>query len=324
MLPAMNAACSVAGRAVGTATRSAPASRQPAHVFREFHVVADQHADLQAADARRCRPSRRRPRTAAFRSRRRGRLAVDPRAGAVDEDRAVVDRVARPARQNRHDGDAVGRGAGSQGGDLRDRRPARRARGSPRRRRSRSAPAPARSAAPRRRLSPRARRVDQREVGRDIAGLGLHLQGGEAHQSAVRRQAPSRRGRSPKRAIRPKTSAATATKKTDHRRHGRRVAVAQRVEDLDRQRLHGEADGHVGDDVFVERQHEGEGVAGDEIGQDRAAGRRSAGPCGRRRPWSRPPRPATRSIEAKPSDSVTSGSVTKKIAWLITTVQGWP
>ena len=31
-----------------------------------------------------------------------------------------------------------------------------------------------------------------------------------------------------------------------------------------------------------------------------------------------------RSIDAKPSDSVTSGSVTKKIAWLIAAVQGWP
>ena len=31
-----------------------------------------------------------------------------------------------------------------------------------------------------------------------------------------------------------------------------------------------------------------------------------------------------RSIEAKPSDSVTSGSVTKKIAWLMMAVQGWP
>ena len=31
-----------------------------------------------------------------------------------------------------------------------------------------------------------------------------------------------------------------------------------------------------------------------------------------------------RSIEAKPSDSVTSGSVTKKMAWLIAAVHGAP
>jgi hypothetical protein len=32
----------------------------------------------------------------------------------------------------------------------------------------------------------------------------------------------------------------------------------------------------------------------------------------------------SRSMEAKPSVSVTSGSVTKKMAWLITTVHGAP
>src|SRR5690606_7593236 len=60
-----------------------------------------------------------------------------------------------------------------------------------------------------------------------------------------------------------------------NRGHGRRVAIAQGVEDLDRQRLQGEAYGHIGDDILVERQHEREGVAGDEIGQDQRQYHRS-------------------------------------------------
>ena len=87
-------------------------------------------------------------------------------------------------------------------------------------------------------------------------------------RSSLEAQAPSSRGRSPKRAISPKTSAAKTTKSDRHRRHGRRVAVAERIEDLDRQRLDGEAGDHVGDDIFVEREHEGEGVAGKDVGAD--------------------------------------------------------
>ena len=45
------------------------------------------------------------------------------------------------------------------------------------------------------------------------------------------------------------------------RGHGGRVAVAQGVEDLDGDRLQREAHRHVGDDVFVQREDEGEGEA---------------------------------------------------------------
>ena len=59
------------------------------------------------------------------------------------------------------------------------------------------------------------RRVgDHGEVGGDVAGLRHHLEGGEAHQFSLDAQAPSSRGRSPKRATSPKTSAAKATKTT--------------------------------------------------------------------------------------------------------------
>jgi len=56
----------------------------------------------------------------------------------------------------------------------------------------------------------------------------------------------------------------------EHRygRHGWGISVARGVAYLDWQHFHRKADGHGSANIFVERQHEGKGVSGDDVGRD--------------------------------------------------------
>ena len=106
MLPEMNAAWSLAGSAVGHGDKVGAGLRQPPHILREFDVVADQHADLQAASStmQACGGAAREQ--ALFVVAVEVRLAIDPRLVAIDEDGAVVDCVAVALGKAREDRDA--------------------------------------------------------------------------------------------------------------------------------------------------------------------------------------------------------------------------
>ena len=238
----MKAAWSLAGRAVGTSDRVGAGQRQPAHVFGKFHVVADQHAELQPAELDDAWPPAARRRTAASHSRRRDALC-DRRArtSPSTKTRAVEDGIAvalGKSRDDRHarwlrarcragghlrpviggSASAVIAGAGAIAGQGQFRRD------------QQAAPRPW----PRRVLPLRSMRARLAAGSPAVAlickaamRISCRLRGHGAEQPADVAE-PGDQAEHQRR---------DGDEEHRHRGHGRRVAVAQRVEDLDRQRL---------------------------------------------------------------------------------------